>query len=416
MDTVIERPVIRKRPTLEQGLVQDKQAQRRLGYRIWKSLAFFRRDETKFALKVGVGAALYALPAFIPSTRPAFSRWRGEWGLLSYMLVCSMTIGASNTTGFARFLGTCLGAGCAVVAWYITAGNVFGLAFLGWVMAFGTAYIILVRKQGPMGRFIMLTYNLSVLYAYSLTVNDDDNDDDEGGPNPIITEIAIHRVVAVLTGCIWGIIVTRMIWPISARKKLKHGLSLLWLQMSLIWKRDPLSTMVDGRPASGYLTARERLQLERYLSRLEGLQVAAKSEFELKSPFPEAAYRNLLRRTRIMLNAFYAMNMQILKSMEASEGEVSLLQYTTQERQQLSSRISHLLSGKFLSFRCLCMQCLIFNSVGIVHEARVPADRSSPEHRALSGPASDAHLPLPSRRGYGKAYHGCRLCSALRIW
>jgi hypothetical protein len=33
--------------------------------------------------------------------------------------------------GYARFLGTCLGAVAAILAWNITAGNVFALAFLG---------------------------------------------------------------------------------------------------------------------------------------------------------------------------------------------------------------------------------------------------------------------------------------------
>ena len=51
-----------------------------------------------------------------------------------------------------------------------------------------------------MGRFIMLTYNLSALYAYSLSVQEVDGDDDEGGVMPVITEIALHRVVAVLSG------------------------------------------------------------------------------------------------------------------------------------------------------------------------------------------------------------------------
>lgn len=270
------------------------------------------------------------------------------------MLVCSMTIGASNTTGYARFLGTSIGALCAIAAWYITAGNVFGLAFLGWVMATWTAYIILVKSKGPMGRFIMLTYNLSVLYAYLLSQNDPGNNQDEGGIHPIITEITLHRVVAVLTGCIWGIIITRVIWPISARRKLKDGLSILWLRMALIWKRDPLSMMVDGKSAVAYMSPREKLEIERYLSRLEALQVAARSEFELKSPFPDAAYGNILRRTRRMLDSFHAMNLEILKNLTASEGEISILRYTAQERLQLSARISHLLSGESHQLFLLC--------------------------------------------------------------
>ncbi|KAJ5724902.1 hypothetical protein N7493_006630 [Penicillium malachiteum] len=316
----------------------------RVGYRLWKSLKFFRRDDTKYAIKVGAGAALYALPAFLPSIRPIYQHWRGEWGLLSYMLVCSMTIGASNTTGYARFLGTCLGAVCAILAWYITGGNVFGLAFFGWLMSTWTAWITIARGNGPMGRFIMLTYNLSVLYAYSLSQKDADADEDEGGQNPIITEIALHRVVAVLSGCIWGIIITRLIWPISARSRLKDGLSILWLRLGLVWKRDPLTTMAKNGRSIVYMTARERLELERFLTRLESLLVASRSEFELRCAFNDGPYADIIRRSRSMVNAFHAMNLELMKSDTVTEGEITLLQYTAVERQQLSARISHLLT------------------------------------------------------------------------
>ena len=171
-------------------------------YKLWRTLSFFRREDIKFAIKVGAGAALYALPSFLASTRPFYQHWRGEWGLLSYMLVCAMTLGASNTTGLARFFGTCIGAVCAIAAWVISQGNALVLAFLGWLMSLWTAYIITVQGKGPFGRFIMLTYNLSALYAYSLSVKDIDHDDDEGGIDPIITEIALHRVVAVLSGLV----------------------------------------------------------------------------------------------------------------------------------------------------------------------------------------------------------------------
>ncbi|GKZ38673.1 hypothetical protein AbraIFM66950_011042 [Aspergillus brasiliensis] len=319
-------------------------AEKRLGYRLWRSLGFFRRDDTKFAIKVGAGAALYALPSFLQSTRPFYSHWRGEWGLLSYMLVCSMTIGASNTTGYARFFGTCLGALCAILSWYVSSENVFALAFLGLLMATWNFYLIIVRGQGPMGRFIMLTYNLSVLYAYSLTQKEGRDDQDEGGDSPIITEIALHRVAAVLSGCLWGIIITRVIWPISARERLKEGLSLLWLRMSLIWKRGPLSTMAFPKETAGFMSPREKLEVERFLSHLESLQASARSEFELKSAFQDASYGNILRRTRSMVDAFVAINLELVKNMTASEGELAILRYTVKERQQLSSRISHLLS------------------------------------------------------------------------
>ncbi|PYH90669.1 WD40 repeat-like protein [Aspergillus ellipticus CBS 707.79] len=341
---VLSSPESHVRPSISSHVVEMPPTKQRFGYRVWRSLGVFRRDDTKFAIKVGTGAAIYALPSFLQSTRPFYSHWRGEWGLLSYMLVCSMTIGASNTTGYARFLGTCLGATCAIFSWYVSAGNVYGLATLGLFMATWTSYLIIVRGQGPMGRFIMLTYNLSVLYAYSLTQREGKDDQDEGGDSPIITEIALHRVAAVLSGCVWGIIITRVIWPISARESLKDGLSLLWLRMSWIWKRGPLSTMSFPKESAGFMSPREKLEVERFLSHLESLQTSARSEFELKSAFPDSSYGNILRRTRSIVDAFVAINLDLVKNMTASEGELAILRYTVKERQQLSSRISHLLS------------------------------------------------------------------------
>ncbi|KAI4114196.1 MAG: hypothetical protein LQ345_004986 [Seirophora villosa] len=313
-----------------------------LRYRIWKALAVFRRDDTKFAIKVGAGAALYALPSFLRSTRPVYQKFRGEWGLLSYMLVCSMTIGASNTTGFARFFGTCLGAVCAIVSWELSGENPYALAAFGWIMSLWTAYVIVALGKGPMGRFIMLTYNLSALYAYSVSVKDLDDDDDEGGISPIISEIAFHRVVAVLSGCLWGLIITRLIWPISARQKLKDGLSLLWLRMGLIWKRPPLECRVHGKTSDAYMDLAEESHLHRFLSQLEKLKDSAASEVSLRGPFPEKAYGRLLGGTAGMLDAFHLMNVMMLKESRVSGGEAAILASSTNERRQLSLRISHL--------------------------------------------------------------------------
>jgi hypothetical protein len=334
---------------------------------MWLRLSVFRRDDVRYAFKVGIGAVLYAMWAFFPETRDLYGHWRGEWGLLSYMLVCSMvnmlanevhhsanafkTIGASNTTGFHRFFGTCLGAVYAIIAWIAAAENPFLLAFFGWLVSLQCFYIIVGKGKGPMGRFIMLTYNLSALYAYSLSVKDEEDDDDEGGISPEIWEIVLHRVVAVMIGCIWGIIVTRVIWPISARKKVKKGISLLWFKMGLIWKRGPLRTILesdDTRPdhSASYMTQHEQSELRRFLDSLDGLRNSAASEFELKGPFPDKIFKTILDATRSMLDSFHAMNVIVLKNVKATEGEKEILRYTKKEWMELSRRISHLFSGE----------------------------------------------------------------------
>lgn len=255
-----------------------------------------------------------------------------------------MTIGASNTTGIERFVGTGIGALSAILAWILADENPWLLGFFGWLVSLGCFYIILGKGRGPMGRFILLTYNLSALYAYSLSVKDDDDDDDEGGINPEIWEIVLHRVVAVIAGCLWGIFITRAIWPISARQKLKNGICVLWLRMSMIWKRDPLAMFLLGEPQSSYMDIREEAELQSFLAYLETLRKAAKSEFELQGPFPDKIVGRILERTGRMLDNFHAMNVVISKDLKASPGEAEVLRFTRPERFALSARISHLFS------------------------------------------------------------------------
>ena len=266
-----------------------------------------------------------------------------------------MTIGAANTTGIKRFIGTFIGSCLAVLAWILAAdhgdANPYILAVFGWLVAIGCYYLILAQNQGPMGRFILMTYNLGALYAYSLSVHDDDHDDDEGGIDPAIWDIVLHRFVAVVVGSAWAIIITRFIWPISARRKNKDGLCILWLRMGLVWKRDPLAMFLLGEPRSSYMDIREEAELQSFLTYLDSLRSAAQSEFELRGPFPDKIVGRIIERTRRMLDAFHAMNVVITKDLQCTPGESAILKYTREQRIALSARISHLFSVLASSYK-----------------------------------------------------------------
>lgn len=310
--------------------------------RLYQAAAFLEREDIRYAIKVGVGAALWAMFAFIQATRPFYATWRGEWGLLSYMLVCSITTGTSNTTALARTSGTLIGATIAIIIWVMCQGNVYALAFCGWLVCLGGFYIIVVEGRGPFGRFILLTYNLSALYAYSLSIRQGEDDDDEGGVNPIITEIALHRVVSVACGCLWGLFIVRVIWPYSARSHFKEGLSTLWLRMGLIWKRDPLSAILSSDIHASYMNLTDEFALQAQLRHLDSLRASAKGEFELRGPFKAAPFARVMESTRRMLEAFHAMNAVIAQNLVASPGEIALLRFTVEERKELCGRICHL--------------------------------------------------------------------------
>ena len=319
---------------------------RQASQRMLFALRILARDDIRFGLKVAIGAMLWAMFAFIPGTRPTYQHWRGEWGLLSFMIVVAMTVGASNTTSIARFLGTIIGATLAVLGWIVSGGDALVLLVFGWLVSLYNFYLILVAKNGPLGRITLLAYNVTVLYAYSLSqkVDDDDDDDLDDNARPLIFEICYHRVVAVTLGILWGMIVCRLIWPISGRAKFREGLSVLYLQLGLIWKRGPLAVMLrggrDDNPRS-YLKDGEQEALQRYAFKLESLRVAAQSEFSLRGPFPTAAYGRILASTKRILDGFYAMSLIEHKRGRLSAIEKALLEYTAFERAQLCDRICH---------------------------------------------------------------------------
>ncbi|KAF4595353.1 60S ribosomal protein L19 [Ophiocordyceps camponoti-floridani] len=314
---------------------------RRMSQSMLTVLRFLDREDVAFGIKVGIGAVLWAMFAFIPSTRPMYQHWRGEWGLLSYMIVVGMTTGASNTTSTSRFIGTMIGATCACLSWLACDDNPYLLALFGWLVAFWNFYLILVKKKAPLGRISLLAYNVIVLYAYSLSLDVDDDDDDEGGTTPLIFNITYHRVVAVTLGILWGMIVCRLLWPISGRRKFREGLSVLYLQLGLIWKRGSLKVLVDGQGSLNYMQEGEQMALQRYAFKLDSLREAAKSEFELRGPFPHEAYGRIMRSTRHILDGFYAMRLITQRRFTLSGGERALLAATVDERARLCQRTSH---------------------------------------------------------------------------
>ncbi|KAL5612199.1 hypothetical protein BROUX41_000261 [Berkeleyomyces rouxiae] len=301
------------------------------------------REDIRFGLKIGIGASLWGMLAFLPSTRPTYNHWRGEWGLLSYMIVVAMTVGASNATSFSRFLGTVIGASLACLGWVISGGNGLVLVAFGWMVSVYNFYLLLVVKNGPLGRITLLAWNVIVLYAYSLSQDDDDNGDDDvdDGMNPLIFEIAYHRALSVSLGILWGMIVCRLIWPASGRRKFKEGMAVLYLQLGLIWKRGPLGHLLQHDRPMSFIKTGEQDALQRYVFKLETLRTAAVNEFELRGPFPSKPYSRMLLATDRIIDAFYAMSQITQKRNLLSPGEKAILEHTVKERAIMCDRICH---------------------------------------------------------------------------
>jgi hypothetical protein len=132
----------------------------------------------------------------------------------------------------------------------------------------------------------------------------DEDDDDEGGLDPIITSIALHRIVAVCVGVLWGMFITSYIWPMSARHDIRVGLSELYLHLGWFFRTNKdtgnhgvkvangthagaVEEMcgVDNSPLSRirpFLSGKHELALQGLLVHLKGLLNAAVNEPRLK--------------------------------------------------------------------------------------------------------------------------------------
>lgn len=308
-------------------------------YRIWKFFNNFRRSDMQFGIRVGTGAFVLSSLAFIPYTRDFFVRWRMEWALIIYSIMMNLTVGATQLTVKWRLLGTFLGSAAAVLAWSISSGSAVILACVGFLMSLPSFHIILKwTSLNAYGRFILLSYNLTALYSYSMTLNDEE-DDEEGGNIPLVLQIGLHRFVSVSMGICWAIFITSFVLPASARLKLRAGLSLLWLQLGISWNSDPLGHIDEEHEGNQTALPLEKFHIHDVYSQLETYCSQAPMEFRIKGPFNFPAYRSLLDSSQSIINALENMNMVILKQKKSEGGSWFVVNFVRDEIEELESRI-----------------------------------------------------------------------------
>ncbi|KAI6037545.1 Fusaric acid resistance protein-like-domain-containing protein [Pisolithus marmoratus] len=294
---------------------------------MWELGDQLRDRHVKYSFKVGMSTAILAALAFFDTTRPIFMQYRGEWALLSFFVVMSPTIGATNFLSIHRVLGTLIGAVVAACVYTLFHDNPIVLALFGFFFSIPCFYYIVAKPDyATSGRFVLLTYNLTCLYSYNLRRED-----------VSVLQIAYHRSVAVIVGVLWALLVSRFWWPSEARRELSKGLGELCLNMGWLYTRlvasnsgleldDPEET---DRPSSNHVTCEGtpllsksasailsnsvqefmamELHLQIKLIELQGLLGQTQHEPRLKGPFPVMLYRSILTSLQTILDKLHSM-------------------------------------------------------------------------------------------------------------
>ncbi|KAF8893583.1 hypothetical protein BD779DRAFT_1507033 [Infundibulicybe gibba] len=281
--------------------------------------------DTKYAIKAGMATAILAAPAFFDSTRQFFIAYWGDWALISFFIVISPTIGATNHLSTHRILGTLFGAAVAAGIYTIFPDDALVLSIFGFFFSLPCFYFAVSNPQYlSASRFVLLTYNLTCLYCYNLREDD-----------LSVLYVASHRALAVTIGVVWAALVSRFWWPAEARRELGKALgefclNIGWLYTRLVASnsfapeyRNEQRESADESPEATTFVARQEntsrlnnsieefmsmeLHLQIKLIELQGLLAQTQHEPRLKGPFPVQLYRGILTSLQTILDKLHSM-------------------------------------------------------------------------------------------------------------
>ncbi|CEQ42719.1 SPOSA6832_04576, partial [Sporobolomyces salmonicolor] len=320
----------------------------RIKHTFWRFGWYLRQPNIRFAVKTGAGVAVLSSAAFIPSLRPIWLEWKGEWALISYMVIMAPSTGSTNFLALMRVFGTALGAAVAVGFYLSFPENPYVLPLLGALFSAPCFFVAITRPQyAPSSRFVLLTFNLTCLYCFNLREIDTH-----------VVSIAFHRFVAVTVGVLYGLLANTYVWPFEARRELRKGLSecgmlvavcetisaadalsrrrffinasYLYEQIIRVYSAPPpslaqaysipRSASEDADESTSLLGRQAQMELERAaedfvamelelqltLIRVSGLLAATPHEPRLKGPFPVAEYQKVLSSCQTLLDLLTA--------------------------------------------------------------------------------------------------------------
>ncbi|KAJ3042166.1 hypothetical protein HDV00_008052 [Rhizophlyctis rosea] len=254
---------------------------------VWKFVRFMQTYETKFALKMALAILLVTWPAY---AFPAwFSELRGQWAIITVLVVMNPSVGGSNQFALYRCIGTVAGAVWGWITWLMAPGNPYVICLMLIIWAYPWWYVYLHTPHARIGTTAMLTYLVVVMLAYV-----------QGSAlGQSITEFAWKRCATMLVGVIVAVLISAYIWPFIARVQLRLSISRSLFQMGDMYSR--LAYLVSNPPTK--LSCEDDIAHLRMLEKRVRKRAAAhktllgltRNEPRLKGSFREEVYGEILK-------------------------------------------------------------------------------------------------------------------------
>ncbi|TPX58693.1 hypothetical protein PhCBS80983_g02942 [Powellomyces hirtus] len=272
-------------------------------HRLWSALASLKDFEARFAFKTAITVTLLSLPAFLDVTQNFFQEYRMHWSLSTFIVVMTPSVGGTNAAGVWRLFGTVAGAGMAVLSSVLFPGSPIGLFCMAALVCVPCMHIFLNTEYPMLGQISLITFTIIIFNDFSGAL------DPTTGEQYSIFEIAFRRGVSVTVGVVMGMFVSWYIWPFTARKALRLGLSGVIFDIGLLYSR--LVGLFDSAKEPTRQDMHEfledELELRLSLARLRILLEDTAHEPRLRGPFPTDSYARLIDGCSHILNKLISM-------------------------------------------------------------------------------------------------------------
>ncbi|CEP10684.1 hypothetical protein [Parasitella parasitica] len=203
---------------------------------------WLRKDPTRYAIKFAVTMELLALMAWLPiqGVNELYNINRGQWALLSAMVVFNFTVGSTALQCLFRVLATVIGAVCGYICLLAADRNQYPYVIAIMILLFQIPmwYALLGSKYPKIGFISLLTMAVIVSTGYA-----DRYQEQLFDPVWKRTFTAIIAILVVL-------IVDQLLWPVWARKMVRRHVSDLLIATGIQYSK--VASLVCQANTSSY--------------------------------------------------------------------------------------------------------------------------------------------------------------------
>ncbi|KAF8837834.1 hypothetical protein BDN67DRAFT_997945 [Paxillus ammoniavirescens] len=244
----------------------------------------------RHAIKNAIGVTALSVPAYLPTDSDAYSwftRFHGQWIIISFVWVLETNTGATWRIGYLRLSGTILGAIYSYITVLVCGRNPYGLVVMVTVFDILISWVIIKSDVPSLGVVASVTLPPVVLSHYL----------SDQTPQTIL-DLSLTRAMTIAVGIVSALTMNGLVFPRHSRimflNQTSRSLGFL-SHLYLLLGRDMIHNIYAFTPCDKRKTVKLELHIRNALQRSKSLLTAMNDELSLV-PKPMRHYREVAQK------------------------------------------------------------------------------------------------------------------------